>query len=543
MVQNYRLIASGFLALLVALASCTRSPPTPPTSTETPQSSAEALTPQPGGEATVLLGSDFAGSWPAGLDPATNVNGGANLSLMNAVFGSLFQLRADDDGGNPRVVGDLAESHEFVDGGRTLLIHLRPDVKFSDGTPFDAEAVKFSIHRSLKSSCSCSPVRWPWDPDNPVSVVDERTVALRFTEPRGAFMNAFPATNLNWVVSPTGLRKLGEDQFKITPVGAGPFRVVTNQLSSRLVLERNPLYWQKGRPYLDRLVFQSIGGEQAAYQALVAGNAHAFEGMSSPLLIEQTEANKQLTVTRQPATSPLVIQLNTAVPPFNEQRAREAIYYATHTEAIRTGLFKNWYPVSQSFTAPGGLFHHAEVPGYRAYDPEKARSIVKELGGLEVVLGTLRSPVAEQVVTALQSQWAASGIKVKIETYDLGTLIRSFESRKWQAMLQTAGSYDPEAGSGLGFRFRSGATFSGVHDPQLDKLMDSGSKTTDAAERDAVYMSVAKYISDRAYAPFLVAQSSAQVTRGIYGPGLTTKIPPVLVGSAVLWQDVWLKRK
>ncbi len=523
---------------LAALCACSRNEPAGPQAASASASAANA--PRSGGEAIVLLGSDFAGSWPSGLDPATNVTGGANLSLMNAIYGGLVRLTSAPDGSDPRVVGDLAAGFEVAADGRTVTFHLRPGVKFSDGTPFNSAAVKFSIERSLDSLCSCTPQGWPWDKSNRVSAPDELTVVLHFSSALAPIMNAFPATNLNWIVSPSAVAALGADRFKITPVGAGPFRVVSDQLSSKLVLERNPLYWQKSHPYLDRLTFQSIGSEQAAYQALAAGDANAYEGMSSPLLIEQTKANAQLTATLQPPTSPLVVQLNTVAPPFNDLRAREAVYYATDAQAIRRGLFKSWFPVSQSFTASGGLFHRETIPGYRTYDLERARALVKDLGGLRVTLGTLRAPVSEATITALQTQWAQAGITATIETYDLGTLITKFQSHTWQAMLQTAGSFDPEAGPGLGFRFRSNSIFSGVQDPELNRLMDQGLATLDAKQRDQDYLQIAQYLSEHAYAPFLVAPSGAQVTRGLYGPGLTTKIPPILVTTSVPWQDAWL---
>jgi peptide/nickel transport system substrate-binding protein len=107
-------------------------------------------------------------------------------------------------------------------------------------------------------------------------------------------------------------------------------------------------------------------------------------------------------------------------------------------------------------------------------------------------------------------------------------------------MLQTAGSFDPEVGSGLRFRFGIGSPFSGVKDPQLDQLIASAVATFDPQQRDQLYLQAASYLGEKAYAPFLVAQGPAQVTRGIHGPGLTTRIPPILINTGILWQDVWV---
>lgn len=499
---------------------------------------APAGPPQRGGAITVLEDAAFAGGWPTGLDPATNTTGGANISQMSAIFGGLFMLTAEEDGSDAKVVPNQAESYEIADDGRTVRITIREGITFTDGTPFDAEAVAFNFRRAVDSPCTCSP-NWPLAEDG-ITVEDARTVSLRFTQPYAAVINAFPVSNVNWIASPTALKKVGEEGFKIKPVGAGPFKVVSNQLSSELVLERNPDYFKDGLPYLDRLTFKSIGGDQPAYQALLAGQAHAYEGLKTTPLLEQAQSNGRLTVTVQPATSPYVVQLNTKIAPFDDKRAREAIYRATDFEAISQGLFGGKYPVSQMFTAPGGLFHNEKVEGYPTYDLERARQLVKELGGLTVTLGTLGAYVDEQVMTALQTQWQEAGITVKIESYQLSTLVQQFNSGKWQAMLQTAGAWDPASGVGVGFRFSSTAPFSGVSDPELDKLLDSANNTMDPAERERLYVEAAEYIGENAYAPFGLAFAPANLAvEGVYGPGLTTKIPPIVVNAGVLWDEVW----
>lgn len=490
----------------------------------------------------MLEDASFTGSWPTGLDPATSTTGGANLPQLSAIYGGLFLLRAKDDGSDAEVVPNQAESYEMADGGKTVRITLRQGIRFSDDTPFDAEAVASSIRRAMDSPCTCRPT-WPLADDG-ISTDGEHTVVLRFTKPYAAVINSFPVANVNWVVSPTALEKLGEDKFKIEPVGAGPFTVVSNKLNSELVLKRNPSYFKKGLPYLDRLTFKSIGGSQPAYQALQAGQAQVYEGLNSIPLLDEAESDPGLTVTVQPPTSPYVVQFNTRTAPFKDQKAREAIYHATDFDAITRGLFGGRYPVSQMFTGSGGLFHHEEVQGYPEHDPERARKLVKELGGLDVTLGTLSTKMAERVMTALQTQWKEAGINVEIESYQLSTLIQQFNSGRWQAMLQTAGAWDPAAGPGVGFRFSSTSPYSGVSDPELDQLLDDAVATTDPAKRDGLYLEAAELIADKAYAPFGVAFAPANVAvKGVHGPGLDTKIPPIVVNTSVHWDEVWRERR
>lgn len=522
------------LAALLGVAACSSTQ-----SASTGGSSAAVESPRRGGEITVLEDAGFSGAWPTGLDPATNTTGGANLPQMSAIYGGLFALTANDDGTDAKIEPNQAESYELLDGGKTLKIKIRAGIKFTDGTPLDAEAVKFNFERAIKSTCSCAP-RWVLEKKDPITVEGTDTVVIKFAQPNAAVINGFPASNVNWMASPTALKQLGEDKFRVNPVGAGPFKVVSNKMSSELVLERNPGYFKQGLPYLDKLTFKAIGGDQAAFQALLAGQAQAYEGMNTIPLLEQAQNNDRLTVTLQPPTSPYVVQLNTKVAPFDNEKARQAIYYATNFEAIAQGLFKGAYPVSQSFTAPGGLFHKQTVPGYRTYDLAKAKQLVQELGGLKVELGTLSTYVAKQVMTALQTQWKEAGIEVNISDLQLSALVEQFNSGKWQAMLQTAGAWDPASGVGVAFRFQSTSPFSGTKDPKIDELMAKGSASIDAAEREQVYTELGQYISDKSYAPFGLAFAPANVAvKGVNGPGLTTKIPPLVVNSAVLWDKVW----
>jgi len=336
-------LLTPLVALLVAaltLAACGAK-----TSSNTSSTSAKA---KKGGAVTVLEDAAFAGAWPAGLDPATNTNGAANQPYMNSIYGQLFRLNEKG-----KIVPELATGYEYADGGKTVKLKLRQGVKFTDGTPFDAAAVVFNIKRDLKSTCTCRPT-WPV---KSVAAEGTDTVVLTFTRPFAAVIASFIDSNANWTASPSALKKLGERQFRVKPVGAGPFKVVSNKLSSTLVLERNPTYWKQGRPYLDRLTFKSIGGDEAAYQAILAGQAQAYDGMSTPRLVQQTSKDDKLKVTQQLSTSPYFMQLNTKIPPFDDWRARQAIYYASDSEAIRSKLFDNMYENTQGFTGPGGLFY------------------------------------------------------------------------------------------------------------------------------------------------------------------------------------------
>ncbi|HSZ48504.1 MAG TPA: ABC transporter substrate-binding protein [Streptosporangiaceae bacterium] len=521
--RNARLSAlrvpSVILATVAAviLAGCGSSGKSPTTTTSGPKH---------GGSLTVLEGAGYAGNWP-GLDPATDTDGAANQSFMDSVFGELFELTS---GG--KTTGDLATGYAFTNGGKTVTITLRQGVKFSDGTPLNANAVVFNWKRDLVATCTCKPVFL----SSPViTATGPYTVSLTLSYVDAPFINALQGSVFNWIASPTALSKMGEKAFALKPVGAGPFTVVSDTPDSELVLKKNLLYWQAGLPYLDNLTFKTVAGDAQALTALEAGSGQAYEGMSTPQLVSGFKA--KFPTTAEPSTSPYDIQLNTKIAPFNNKLAREAIYYATDAALLDKSLFQDTYPVGESFTAPAGLFYEQNVPGYLTYDLAKAKALVHQLGGLSFNLGTISVPTAIELNEAIQTEWQAAGMKVSLSNYDLTGLIGAFTVGKWQAMLQTAGAYDPGTGVGVGFRFQSTSPFTGVHDPKLDAMLEAAGGTINSAQRLADYDRVAADIAANAYGPFLFPIAGYNIAvKGVGAPGLTSALPVTDVNPEVLWQ-------
>jgi ABC-type transport system substrate-binding protein len=497
---------------------------------------AAAGPPQRGGTLTYLA-NGVTSTWPRGLDPASA--GAAPSIFLSAIFGGLFQL---GDGG--KIEPDMAAGYNVSADGKTLTISLRPGVLFQDGTPLDAKAVAWNIDRDLKTPCVCSPSSsWPPLSAEGITTPDDNTVVLHFSRPYAALMSVLVSTSANRIASPTAVQKMGDQEFALKPVGAGPFEVVNNVVSSELDLKRYDGYFKPGRPYLDQLIFKSINGDQPTYQAIQAGQAQAST-LTTPAIVKQAGQNVGMTVSQQDGTAPWVIQLNTAVPPFNNKLAREAIYYATDVETIRTRLFDGLYPATQSFTGPGGLFYEPQVPGYRTYDLAKAKQIVAQLGGLKVDLFGGTDRVTSDTLQVLQSEWQLAGIQTTIHSYELPRTIQELEGKKWQAALQSNGAFDPGVSSGIPFRFASTAPYSGVHDPTLDHMIDQAAATLDEKTRGQLYGDIAKYISDQAYAPFLLAVAPAAVARnGVHGPGITTKIPLASVSLLPDWDEVWVENQ
>jgi peptide/nickel transport system substrate-binding protein len=430
-------------------------------------------------------------------------------------------------------------------------------VKFSDGTAVDATAVVWNFKRDFALGCSCAPA-WPvhrtgkpgpFGPTGPLgndvlSMPDDHTVVIHLIAPDGAFINQMFDSIPNWLASPTAYAKMGAKKFAQFPVGAGPFTVVSDTYSVQLVAKKNPLYWEAPKPYLDQVTFKTVPSDEAAYQALQAGQGQVYENMSTSALLDQS-TKQGFQVLTQLGTSPYDLQLNTAIPPFNNMKARQAIYAATNFAPILSHIFANKYPVVEGFTGPGGICYQQNVPGYQGYDQALAKQLVQQSGLDKVTfqLGTIQNQVAQETTEALQSEWQQVGIKTTIASWDLNGLIAAFQAqggKKWTAMIQTAGAYDPASGVGVGFRFNSMSQFSGVHDPKLDKMLSDASASPILAKRCAAYNQAAEYIAKNYYGPFYFAFAPANVSvKGVFGPGLTQALPAVVLAPTIPWESVY----
>jgi peptide/nickel transport system substrate-binding protein len=258
------------------------------------------------------------------------------------------------------------------------------------------------------------------------------------------------------------------------------------------------------------------------------------------------QATQHFQVLDEPGTSPYDLQLNTAAPPFNDPKARQAIYAATNFAPILAHVFGNRYPVVQGFTGPGGICYQQYVPGYQTYDPTLAKQLVQQsaLKNTTIQLGTINfSPVALDTQQALATEWAAVGIKTSLASWNLTGLIQAFmknNGKSWQSMIQTAGAFDPAGFLGVAFRFGSFSPFSGVHDPKLDAMINQARGYTDLASRCKLYNQAQEYIAKNYLGPFFFSLNPTMTTaKGVAGPGLSSALPAVALAPTIPWESAY----
>src|SRR5262245_36922476 len=309
---------------------------------------------------------------PVNLDPAqvTDLN---STRVGRRIVETLVTYPEE----STQVVPGLAESWTIARDGLTYTFKLRKGIKFHDGTPFDAEAVKFSIERQINPEHPFNKLgKYPFagyffGNVKAVEVVAEDTVQFVLKEPRASFLAVLTAGAAS-IVSPTAVRKHGAD-YALTPVGTGPFKFVQWDRGQRVVLEKNPAYW-KFPVKLDRVVYRPIVEDQARLTELLTGSLDLIVGVP-PDFVGQLETGGKVSVLRQVGAHVWYLGINNQKKPFDDKRVRQAMNYAVNKEAIVRDVLKGTGAMSVGPVLPKTWGAEGALKPY-PYDPERAKKLL-----------------------------------------------------------------------------------------------------------------------------------------------------------------------
>lgn len=306
---------------------------------------------------------------PVSLDPHFETTAPGSW-VFSQVLEPLITVNQDME-----IEGRLATEWEFVDPTR-LRFTLRQGVTFHDGTPFNAEAVKYTWDRAFERD---PPGRWASlaGPVAGVEVVDEYTVDLVAEQPYGPLLltATMPYTG---VVSPTAAEELGEE-FGRNPVGTGPFEFVEWRSNERIVLEANDDYW-RGRPALDRVVFRTIPEEGARMLSLQTGEVDMVL-LPTPSDLPALEENPDFIVEGAPGVGVFYLAFNLDMPPVDDVRVRHAIAHAVDRQLIVDAILEGGGVLATSVIGePVFGYHDMRLTERYPYDPERAIALLEEAG-------------------------------------------------------------------------------------------------------------------------------------------------------------------
>jgi peptide/nickel transport system substrate-binding protein len=483
-------------------------------------------------------------SEPDSLDPAR-----ANLLVSQYVLGLLYdRLVYIDQSGRPRPW--LAESWTVDKDGREVTFVIRKGVTFTDGTPLDAEAVRYSLARYLKISKRNADL----GPLQKIEVVGNGgSVRLTFERPFAALFTALDVSYLG-IVSKAAAEKAG-DELGRRPVGSGPYTLKEWKAGSTLLFARNAGYRNlrgdvenKGAPYPDEWQISIVKEEGTRMAALETGQLHMSWAPFEEVPRIQKDARLQL-IRRQKGVSYIFLEFNTKKPPFDKLALRKAIAYSVDSKEVLDASYL-YGTIIQAPMPLGVAGFSAEVGRQYGYqkDEAKAAALFKEAGFTKGADGKLRdgagkpvritlttwvAPQISRAAQVIQAQLQAAGVECELTQTDAGAFLAKLPEGKHDFDLMRMTFPDP---NGLSRLVKSPGRWNHYGNPKLDALLDQADAAMDPERRMALLRDVQRMVlEDAAIIPlfsddFMIA-ARAEV-RGYKFDGAGTP----------MYYDVWLKR-
>ena len=423
---------------------------------------------------------------PTALDP--------NLSSLRSdqiVFFSIYDCLVALDPETQEFVPWLATSWETSEDGLSYTFHLREDVKFHDGTPFNAEAVKFNFDRVHNPDLT-SHATAPFGSYGSSEVLDEYTVKVNLVEPIAAFLDYVSFSYR--MVSPAAVEKWGDADFGRHPVGTGPYKFVEWVANDHIALEKNPDYnWapkialHQGPAYLDQVNFRQI--PESGTRIALLENGEIQVAVTVPAVEAQRlqeDPNFKLIVGYVPGV-PFHFALNITKPPTDELAVRQAMNYGVDREAIVKTIYGAYQTLGANTAAYNVLtpntFGYDATAALYDYNPEKAKQLLDEAGWvdtdgdgirekdgqpLHVILGTWET---QSVADVVQAQLREIGFDIEVRVSPALTVNEQQQQGVSNGSPLPAARSDPDVlrtfmhSSNIG-----GFNFYFVNDPELDSL-------------------------------------------------------------------------
>ena len=426
---------------------------------------------------------------PPELDP--------NLSsayVDRQVMASLYDKLVDIDE-NGDIVPMLAKSYEVSDDGKVYTFHLRDGIKFHDGTPFNAEAVKFNLERYQEEDSVRSTEVEPIDS---VEVVDPMTVRVTLSKPFAPFL-AVLTDRAGIMASPKAIEE-NNGRISNDPVGTGPFKFVERVRGDHITVEKNEDYWREGLPKIDKIEYRGIDDENVQYQNLQSGELDLID--SIPFVeFKDLQESGDYRVSVEPGLGYQGIWLNVTQPPFDNKQLRQAVYRLVDRDAIVKAVLRGvgGTPANSPFSKSSWAYSE-ESDAYPPRSVEEAKALLEEAGepnGFSFTLKLDPSPTSQQLGQVIQNSLKPAGIEVKLEQIEFGTLLEQSTNGDFQALfLGWSGRIDPDLNI-YDFTVTNGDfNDSGYSNPEVDRLLNEARTTSDKDRRKELYGQVMEILHE-----------------------------------------------
>jgi peptide/nickel transport system substrate-binding protein len=512
--------------------------------------SARPLKSQPhvGGE--LVFGFDGAANTQFALDPHKSAFA-PHARIIRSVFDSLVVLLPGH-----RFGPWLAKSWEISGDGLSYTFHLRNDVKFHDGTRFDAAAVKYNLDR-IKEPKNAFYALSDIGAYESTKVIDDFTVQVQFSRPYAAFLANLSKPSLG-IVSPAAAEKYGEE-FPLHPVGTGPFKFKSMTPGTEIALERNPDYhWgaagagHEGPAWLERLTFKNVPEEATRVAVLENGQAGAVDLIPPQNLVQLRASPKFHLVERELLNHNYSLYLNMLRAPWQDVRVREAFKLSLDVEtAVKTIYLgtaaRAWAPLSPSILGYDKSLENS-------WKPDRAAAIrtLEELGwklgsdgirvkdGKRLTISFLDTQGNREkrldLITIFRRQLHDTGFELRVDNVPAGSYLEKAGSGNFDLLAGSLFAPDPDVLRRIYAPDKASllAVFKGV-DPELNRLLVAGSEALQPEERVKFYAQAQRLISDKTYSiPAYVLVYSVAAANNVQGIVIDTHGFPV-------FNDTWLQ--
>jgi peptide/nickel transport system substrate-binding protein len=425
----------------------------------------------------------------------------------NQIYDGLTRFDLKQAKSVPDVIPNLATSWTADTTGTTWTFKLRPGVTFTDGTPFNADAVIFNLDRySNSSSPQYNPalgalVAIQLGSIASYSKIDDMTVEIVSKVPDSHLPSDFTTV---YMASPTAVTKEGNDGFGANPVGTGPFKFDSLKRGQELVLAANKDYWD-GAPKLDKLILKPIPDPTTRIAALKSGDVNWIE-YPTPDTVSQLESDGfQVLTNSYDHIWPWIF--DTKVKPWNDVRVRQAANYAIDRNTMSSVLLHGTADPAEQLVPHANSAYTAADNKY-SYNPTKAKALLKAAGYPNGVSATVSIPTSGSgnmipipMNEELQHELGKVGIKVTFKPIEWSAMLQQFTQGKvpdGQTAVNISLSFQQESFWALSFMSTSPLNVAGYSNPDVDKALTEAASTVDADARAKLYQTAAKQITDDA---------------------------------------------
>ncbi len=504
-------------------APAAAAPTTPPAAKPT-TAPASAPTAVSAAKPTVGLQAD-----PTSLDPQkTSLT--ALFHVTEHIYSMLVRLKPD-----LTVEPDLAEKWDISADGKTYTFTLRKGVKFHSGKPLVAADVKYTFDR-LVDKATASPNATLLAPAESVAAPNETTVVITLKTADASFLTNLvaPATA---IINKDAVDKYGD--LTKNADGTGPFKFKEYVPNTRVVLERNPEYFEAGKPYVDGIEMTIASDDTARTAAVKTGTVDFIE--YAPLKdMPSLKTDTSLSLAGDQNTNIRFVGLNVTRKPYNDLKVRQAIALAVDREAVLgPAVFGFGTPTLEIF--PPGYWAGLGTKPPNA-DIAKAKQMLADAGypsGFNTtILSWSQYSFLSNAAVVFQEQLKQIGINADINLEENAAFIKDYLDNNFDLTVSGTSAYvDP---NDIYFRnFGTGQPSNAVRysNPKADELIAAGVATTDQAKRKQVYQQLQQLLLDEApWINLYIAQQFEAMKTYVKG---YTHIP---TGTNYTLKDVWLDK-